>query len=808
MVVLYAMFIVFGVVLLAVLSIFLFIRLGRVIAENREYTKSLRLLGERATVAASAPGDTRGAPGSRVRGLGLRVKIIFFITLLVVGAVVSISPILGSTLIRRLEQRLASDLETRVRIVLESIAAQTSAVVTNPTTLAPQLQAPQLQSIIEQAHLVPEVRYVTITARGKESAHFGRVWATTDTHILSSSAAEDQRSRSIDTEKLEPGVSSIEDDITNLIPPLRQSLNEGIPGVIGDLPADIARLEQEQLAHTDSPHRTAEIQSALIALKSELTQLLRSATPEVYHFPRYSSERIDSVAREYIFYKPIVALRHAAGAVQSEYYQGMVRIGVSTAPQVKAVYETRRMIVNLSVILIVVATVFGIVGASVLATVVVGPLFKVVKGVRIINATEDKTELKDYTIQVQSRDEIALLARGVNAMTQGLARAAEADKELILGKEIQKLYMPFDTSEDGKKLPLSHTIFPGLECAGYYEGAHGVSGDYFSYHALESGHIAIIKCDVSGSGVPAAFIMVEIATLFENYTTDISAKDVHATGMLSHLVTLINDTLAGMKFEGRFATLSMLLIDQNSGRVQIATAGDSRLYIYRAAQSAIETLDMPTSPPAGAFASAAIPHPFPEIVTTLHSNDYIVLFTDGLEQSRRVLRDSALKPRVLSDQELTLLNQQWHGAVKKESEEFGFHRISAITQAVIQRNTYKLEKVLNPVAHPALDFDFRTLTPNALNVALALMSVEKIFRLIALPPRIALSDIPAPHHVTVEEKLVQFLSTTYRPFAEWFSTPIHKNSSDLYTRYNGLLEDQQYDDITCLIIRRRSHTVR
>ena len=55
-----------------------------------------------------------------------------------------------------------------------------------------------------------------------------------------------------------------------------------------------------------------------------------------------------------------------------------------------------------------------------------------------------------------------------------------------------------------------------MEIFGYYEGAKGVSGDYFDFKRLDDTHYAMIKCDVSGKGVAAALIMVEVATLFIN----------------------------------------------------------------------------------------------------------------------------------------------------------------------------------------------------------------------------------------------------------------------------------------------------
>ncbi len=44
-----------------------------------------------------------------------------------------------------------------------------------------------------------------------------------------------------------------------------------------------------------------------------------------------------------------------------------------------------------------------------------------------------------------------------------------------------------------------------------------MSGDYFDYKRLDEQHYALIKVDVSGKGVSAALIMIEVATIFQTY---------------------------------------------------------------------------------------------------------------------------------------------------------------------------------------------------------------------------------------------------------------------------------------------------
>ena len=88
-------------------------------------------------------------------------------------------------------------------------------------------------------------------------------------------------------------------------------------------------------------------------------------------------------------------------------------------------------------------------------------------------------------------------------MTGNLIEKSKSDKQLLLGKEIQE-----------KFIPLSAVKEKNFEIYGFYEGAKGVSGDYFDYKKINDDCYTFIMCDVAGKGVPAALIMVEIFTLF------------------------------------------------------------------------------------------------------------------------------------------------------------------------------------------------------------------------------------------------------------------------------------------------------
>jgi serine phosphatase RsbU (regulator of sigma subunit) len=102
-----------------------------------------------------------------------------------------------------------------------------------------------------------------------------------------------------------------------------------------------------------------------------------------------------------------------------------------------------------------------------------------------------------------------------------------------------------------------------VEFFGYYEGAKGVSGDYFDYLKLDDRYFAIIKCDVAGKGVPAALIMIEVATLFLNFFKH--WKPTKEGMRIERVVYQINDFIESRGFKGRFAAFTLCLFDTDTG---------------------------------------------------------------------------------------------------------------------------------------------------------------------------------------------------------------------------------------------------
>jgi hypothetical protein len=420
-------------------------------------------------------------------------------------------------------------------------------------------------------------------------------------------------------------------------------------------------------------------------------------------------------------------------------------------------------------------------------------------------------------------------------MTQGLVAGAERAKMLGAGKEVQQRFIPLDVEND-LMLTTGKRDIPGqVEFFGYYLGADELSGDYFYFQQVGNDLYAAIKCDVSGHGVPAALIMVEVATVFLNYFKDWQITDPK-TWALNQLIGTINDLVNERGFEDKFALLTVVILNTRTGEMQVSHAGDRELRIFRAAERAVELKEMPAIPPTGTFPTSMYPNGYPLERDTLASGDVVLLPTDGIEESMRGLRNEQSRLISMSVEEFQPLKDSEEGAFKREDtgevfEQLGNLRIEAIVRAVATGGRYTLKPYMDP-SEP-VTFDYKGLKPTAENIVYAIIAAERVWRLVP-DPRAGDDEI-----VEVERNVDDFLRAHLVDFHRLFRHPVvdeaqeageaaeggtgegvesngetggetggeprrpKESTESQFVRYSHLIEDKQEDDLTILAIRKK-----
>ncbi|MFD7686550.1 SpoIIE family protein phosphatase [Streptomyces sp. NPDC059781] len=178
-------------------------------------------------------------------------------------------------------------------------------------------------------------------------------------------------------------------------------------------------------------------------------------------------------------------------------------------------------------------------------------------------------------------------------------------------------------------LPSHPSVTGGLEVASRYQPAGATSevgGDWFDVIPLEDDRTALVVGDVMGSGIPAAATMGRLRTA----THTLASLGLDPAVLLEHL-----DRITG-GLDQAIATCVYAVHDPRGRRCTIANAGHLPPVRVRAGH-APELLDLPTGVPLGVGGVA-----FSTTTVELEPGDLLVLYTDGLVETRRHPLDERL----------------------------------------------------------------------------------------------------------------------------------------------------------------------
>jgi sigma-B regulation protein RsbU (phosphoserine phosphatase) len=114
-------------------------------------------------------------------------------------------------------------------------------------------------------------------------------------------------------------------------------------------------------------------------------------------------------------------------------------------------------------------------------------------------------------------------------------------------------------------LPQAGGLLGGCEVAAANRPASHISGDFYDWFMLPDGRTAVTIGDVSGHGMSAAFLMA---------TTQLLVRTAMSRdGDPGACLGLVNRQLCQQVFRGQFVTLLIVVVDPESGSVQVVSAG-------------------------------------------------------------------------------------------------------------------------------------------------------------------------------------------------------------------------------------------
>jgi hypothetical protein len=708
---------------------------------------------------------------------GLRLKFAAFILALVLIIVIMLSIPLFLSMSRTQRRTLMEGMWDRSAVLLEALTRSSRVFMPSNSVL-------ELGYLPAQIASVPEASYVTISGFGSgDTVNNDYVWATNDPEIL----------LKINTHVLELGVSRIKDDITPELSALNDALNGEAREAVGDMTESIAQFNRESmelLLATDAERRRRleDIQITTRDLENRITMILDGMSGSINSYPAFNIDSMDmNRSQNYLLYKPVM-FRQSTSDI---YVRGIVRLEVSNETILTAIRNGQRSIITTILYTAVIAVVIGGIGAIVLSSLIIRPIRRLVNYVEQIRDTEDKAKLEGLEIKLKTNDELAVLAETINDMTHGLVKAAKAAAELSIGKEIQKKFIPLETDKEGNKLTYGSQVTNNTKFFGYYESAKGVSGDYFDYQNIDGRYFAIIKCDVAGKGVPAALIMAQVATMFRNY---FKTWEPTREGMrIESLVYLINDFIETLGFKGRFAAFTLCIFDSAKGLLRFCNAGDNLIHWYDYSEGKLKTLKLPETPAVGVLPNTLLEANNAYRIQTLalDHGDMLLLYTDGIEEAKRLFRDAAYNEIVCTYNGLPHDSPHGNHVVGQNGEELGADRVEEIINAVMNKRTYTLHKYHNPLGEVEYHFDFSACRGIVEDVIMAMVSIEKVFRMYKKP------DEGKDVRVLVDGKVNSFLRDYFLEY-RIYCNPVDNPANPTYVQYTGMNEDEQYDDLTIL----------
>ncbi len=186
------------------------------------------------------------------------------------------------------------------------------------------------------------------------------------------------------------------------------------------------------------------------------------------------------------------------------------------------------------------------------------------------------------------------------------------DDQLNMAKEIQENLLP-QTVPVLDKLKISKVNLPAAE----------VGGDYYDFFVLPDGKIRIVIADASGKNVPAAIIM----TVFKTTLSTMELENLTAPEVL----TRANKIIAKNITTDRFITAMYVVVDPETGEVELSSAGHNPAFVVPHAGNAIHSKNVKGLP-----LGIIDDYEYGSIKFVLEKNDILWMYTDGVTEARNV----------------------------------------------------------------------------------------------------------------------------------------------------------------------------
>jgi serine phosphatase RsbU (regulator of sigma subunit)/anti-sigma regulatory factor (Ser/Thr protein kinase)/HAMP domain-containing protein len=285
----------------------------------------------------------------------------------------------------------------------------------------------------------------------------------------------------------------------------------------------------------------------------------------------------------------------------------------------------------------------------------------------------------DTHIEINSNDELGLLAQTFNKMTCDLKKSIEENARERAEKERISAELDVAAAIQTSMLPGIFPPFPDRTEFDLYASmstAKEVGGDFYDFYFIDNDNLAVVIADVSGKGVPAALFMMITKTLIKNCSFCKSPKNV---------LESVNSKLCENNKADMFVTAFMGIYNIPAGKFVFLNAGHNPPLIKKRG-GAYEFLE--TEP--GYVLAWMKNAKYKETEINLEPGDMLYLYTDGVTEAMNQREELFGEQRLLAvlNASKDCAPKELLPAVKREIDNFedGAEQADDITMLALKVN--------------------------------------------------------------------------------------------------------------------------
>lgn len=246
--------------------------------------------------------------------------------------------------------------------------------------------------------------------------------------------------------------------------------------------------------------------------------------------------------------------------------------------------------------------------------IIISPMIVKGKELGVIYIIEDKNimiELDKETISALVI-QVSIAINNAQVYSELLIKE-RISKELDVASRIQKKILPNDLNR-----------IAGLEIAQYFEPAKEIGGDYYDYTILNENMLSITIADVSGKGVPAAFLMALSRAVLKTLT--VTGKFLPEENLKE-----LNQVIYPDIDENMFITMMHCKYNKENKTLCFSNAGHTPIIVYH---SKTDTVELHTVK--GVALGFIENYQYKRGEIKLEQGDIVLFYTDGITEAKSV----------------------------------------------------------------------------------------------------------------------------------------------------------------------------